>query len=301
MAICSYFIIVMWICFTLLAAIAQAVRNAFQKQLSLNVPVLGVTLARFFYAVPLASGYLYFLYQYDETLNIPDFPPLFFVYAIAAGLAQIMATSLMVKLFHLKNYAIGVGLAKSEAVWAALLGVIFFGVTISGIGWFGVVLGGVAIFLMTGSSNLRQLSWKTPLLGIGSGLCFALTSLWVREASLQLHSHYLFSAAWVLFAVITFEAVVLVIYLALFQRDTLAKFFRLPKLGILTSLFSFLGSFGWFNAMSLNHVAFVKTLGQVEIFFILGISYFIFKERLKIQDFVGLVLVVFAAVLVVLG
>ncbi|WP_346556952.1 DMT family transporter [Mannheimia haemolytica] len=301
MAIFSYFIIIMWIWFTLLAAVAQAGRNAFQKQLSVNVPVLGVTLARFFYAVPLASGYLYFLYQYDDNLNIPHFPPLFFVYTIGAGLAQILATSLMVQLFHLKNYAIGVGLAKSEAVWAALLGVLFFGVTISGIGWLGVVLGGVAIFLMTGSGNLRQLSWKTLFLGIASGLCFALTSLWVREASLQLNSHYLLSAAWVLFSVISFEAVILVIYLALLQKETLIKFFRFPKLGMLTSLFSFLGSFGWFNAMSLNHVAFVKTLGQVEIFFILGISYFVFKERLKIQDFIGLILVVIAAILVVLG
>lgn len=289
----------MWIWFTLLAAIAQAGRNAFQKQLSVNVPTLGVTLARFFYAVPLASGYLAFLYWHDDTFVIPTFTPLFFVYAIGAGLAQIWATSLMVQLFHLKNYAIGVGLAKSEAVWAALLGVLFFGVTISAIGWLGVILGGVAIFLMTGSGNFRQLSWKTLFLGIASGLCFALTSLWVREASLQLNSHYLISAAWVLFTVISFEAVLLILYLALFQPETLRKFFQFPKLGILTSLFSFLGSFGWFNAMSLNHVAFVKTLGQIEICFILGISYFIFKERLKIQDFAGLILVVVAAILVI--
>ncbi|QLB17680.1 multidrug transporter [Mannheimia varigena] len=291
----------MWIWFTLLAAVAQAGRNAFQKQLSRDVPVLGVTLARFFYAVPLASGYLVFLYWHDESLTLPNFPQLFFVYVVGAGLAQIWATSLMVQLFHLKNYAIGVGLAKSEAVWAALLGVLFFGVTISPIGWLGVLLGGVAIFLMTGSGNLRQLSWKTLFLGISSGLCFALTSLWVREASLQLNSHFLISAAWVLFTVITFEAVLLVVYLALLQKETLTKFFQFPKLGMLTSLFSFLGSFGWFNAMSLNHVAFVKTLGQVEIFFILGISYFIFKERLKIQDFVGLILVVIAAILVVIN
>ena len=291
----------MWIWFTLLAAITQAGRNAFQKQLSVNVPTLGVTLARFFYAVPLVSGYLAFLYWHNDSLTLPNFPPLFFVYAVGAGLSQIWATSLMVQLFQLKNYAIGVGLAKSEAVWAALLGVLFFGVNISIIGWLGVVLGGIAIFLMTGSGNLRQLSWQTLFLGIASGLCFALTSLWVREASLQLNGHFLISAAWVLFAVISFEAVLLVGYLAVFQPETLKKFFRYPKLGILTSLFSFLGSFGWFNAMSLNHVAFVKTLGQVEIFFTLAISYFVFKERLKIQDITGLILVMVAAVLVVMN
>lgn len=290
----------MWIWFTLLAATAQAGRNAFQKQLSVNVPVLGVTLARFFYAVPLACAYLAFLYFQDNSLTIPHFSPLFFVYVIGASIAQILATSLMVELFKLKNYAIGVGLAKSEAVVAAILGVLFFGVEISPLGWVGVILGGIAIFLMTGGGNLRQLSWKTLSLGIASGLCFALTSLWVREASLQLKSHYLLSAAWVLFAVISLEAIGLTLYLALRDRQTLMKFFRYPQLGLLTSLFSFLGSFGWFNAMSLNHVAFVKTLGQVEIFFILGISYFIFKERLKMQDFIGLILVVLAAIFVVI-
>lgn len=291
----------MWIWFTLLAAFAQAGRNAFQKQLSRDVPVLGVTLARFFYAVPLATGYLAWLYYQDPHLAIPRFTPLFYLYVIAASAAQILATSLMVKLFHLKNYAIGVGLAKSEAVWAAVLGVLFFGVHIGWIGWLGVLLGGIAIFILTGSGNLRQLSWQTLWLGMASGLSFALTSLWVREASLQLQSHYLISAAWVLFAVIGFEAVVLTAYLAVREKQTLIKLLQRPKLAILTSLFSFLGSFGWFNAMSLNHVAFVKTLGQVEIFLILAISYFIFKEKLKSQDFIGLMLVVVAAILVVLG
>lgn len=289
---------IMWIWFTLLAAIAQAGRNAFTKQLSHYVPVLGVTLGRFFYAVPLACGYLGLLYWQDRSLSLPHFSTLFWLYVIGAAIAQILATSLMVELFKLRNYAIGVGLAKSEAVVAAILGVWFFEVEISALGWLGVMLGGIAVFLMSGGS-LRQLSWKTLRLGMASGLCFALTSLWVREASLQLNSHYLIAAAWVLFAVIGLEAVGLILYLALFDRPTLCKFFRQPKLGILTSLFSFLGSFGWFNAMSLNHVAFVKTLGQVEIFFILGISYFIFKERLKIQDFTGLILVVIAAILVI--
>lgn len=291
----------MWIWFTLLAAVAQSGRNAFQKQLSVNVPVLGVTLARFFYAVPLAGGYLYTLYQYNEKAPLPIFTPSFFAYVVGAGIAQILATALMVRLFHLKNYAIGVGLAKSEAVWAALLGVWFFGVSINVVGWLGVLLGGVAIFLMTGSGNLREISWRTLSVGVASGLCFALTSLWVREASLQLNSHYLFSAAWVLFAVISFEAVLLVIYLLIAEPNTLRQFFRFPKLGVLTSLFSFLGSFGWFNAMSLNDVAFVKTLGQIEVLVTLMISFFIFRERLKITDFSGLVLVIFAAVLVVWG
>ena len=291
----------LWIWFTLLAAFAQSGRNAFQKQLSKTVPVLGVTLARFLYATPIAFGYLYFLYQVEPSYAIPQFSGLFFAYILGASLCQILATALMVQLFRLKNYAIGVGLARSEAILAAILGVIFFGTEISYLGWLGVIIGGVALFLMTGVTQLRYLSWQTLLIGIGSGLSFALTSLWVREASLQLHSDFLLSAAWVLFSVISLEALLLLIYLGLFERSTLQKLWKQPKFSIATSLFSFLGSFGWFNAMSLNDVAFVKTVGQVEILVMLMISYFIFKERLKSQDLIGIFLIVLAALLVVWG
>ena len=291
----------LWVWFTLLAACMQVGRNAVQKQLSLDVPVLGVTLARFIYAMPLALLYLLFLYHQQPTYTIPQFSTKLYFYVIGASIAQILATALMVQLFRLKNYAIGVGLAKSEAVLTAILGVMFFATEISWLGWLGVILGGMAIFLMTGVSKLQGFSWQTLAIGLGSGLSFALTSLWVREASLTLNSDFLLSAGWVLFAVISLEAVMLLVYLAIAQRETLVKLWQRPKLTIATSIFSFLGSFGWFNAMSLKDVAFVKTVGQIEIVLMLMVSYFIFKERLKAQDLLGLVLVVMAGVLVVWG
>ncbi len=52
----------LWIPFTLLAAFTQALRNAQQKQLSREVNALGVTLARFIWALPLAVIYLALLY-----------------------------------------------------------------------------------------------------------------------------------------------------------------------------------------------------------------------------------------------
>lgn len=290
----------LWLWFTLLAASMQAGRNAFQKKLSRDVPVLGVTLARFLYAVPLALGYLllhYFVWS-PETA-VPKFPILFWFYIIGASIAQILATALMVRLFHLRNYAIGVGLAKSEAILTAILGVLFFSTQISWLGWLGVLIGAMAIFLMTGATALRQLSWQTLWIGLGSGLSFALTSLWVREASLLLELPSLIAASWVLFCVITFEAILLLGYLALKERQTLVKLWQHPALAITISIFSFFGSLGWFSAMSLQHVAFVKTVGQIEILFMLFISLFIFKEKLRKPDLVGLGLTVIAAILVV--
>ncbi len=52
----------------------------------------------------------------------------------------------MVQLFKQKNYAIGVGLAKSEAVLAAIIAVVFLSDHLSLLGWFGVAVGGFAVF-----------------------------------------------------------------------------------------------------------------------------------------------------------
>lgn len=287
----------MWILFTLLAAFMQAWRNAFQKQLSVDVNVMGVTLARFIYASPLAALYLWLLYRSPDAV-IPAFYGDFVFYVVAASLMQILATALMVVLFKQKNYAIGVGLAKSEAIFAAVLGVLFFASSLTPLGWLGVVLGGIAVFLLSGLTSIKTISWSTVLIGGASGLAFALTSLWVREASLALGLPFPYGAAWVLLFVISLQTLILLCYLALRDAQTLSALWAKPKLTLLTSISSCIGSLGWFTAMSLETVPLVKTLGQVEVLFTLMISAFFFKEKLKQQHYLGLGLIVVAAILV---
>ncbi|EHR40547.1 DMT family transporter [Alishewanella jeotgali] len=286
----------LWIPFTLLAAFMQAWRNAFQKQLSKDVSVAGVTLARFIWASPLAALYLAGLYQW-QPVALPTFNHRFVFFIVGAAVAQIIATALMVKLFKLRNYAIGAGLAKSEAILAAILGVAFFSESLSLLGWVGVLLGAVAVFLLSGAS-WRQLSWPVLLLGISSGLSFALTSLWVRQASLALGLPFPHGAAWVLLVVILLQTLILLSYLLWRERSTLLALWRRPRLTLLISISSCIGSIGWFTAMSLESVALVKTLGQVEVLFMLLISAFFFKEKLQRTDHGGLALIVLAAIAV---
>lgn len=287
----------MWILLTLLAAFMQAWRNAFQSQLSKEVSVAGVTLARFIWAGPIATVYLVGLYLWQD-VGIPDFSGRFIGFILGASAMQILATGLMVKLFKQQNFAIGAGLAKSEAVVAAILGTVFFGTHLSPLGWSGVLLGGVAIFLLSAKQGLRSLSLNTVLIGLACGTSFALTSLWVREASLCLNIGFPHSAAWVLLFVISLQTLVLVSYLLLKDKSTLAALWQRPKLTLLTSTASCLGSIGWFSAMSLQAVPYVKTLGQVEVFFMILIATFWLKEKVKIKDMLGLVLIAMAAILV---
>ncbi len=286
-----------WVLFTVFAAFMQSFRNALQSALSRHVSTSGVTFARFIYASPIALLYLIVLHQW-QAAPWPTVSVLFVSYVVGASIMQILATALMVKIFKQKNYAIGVGLAKSEAIIAAILGVFFFGSALTFLGWVGVLIGSVAVFLLSGLSSIRSLSWRTVCFGVGSGGAFALTSLWVREASLCLDLPFPHSAAWVLFLVLSLQTIILLFYLLIADRPTIKALTKRPRLTFATSVASCLGSIGWFSAMSIESVPYVKTLGQVEVLFTLMISFFWFNEKLKKSDLGGLILIVIAAIMV---
>ena len=286
-----------WIAFTLLAALSQSWRNAFQSKLSSHLSVAGTTLARFIFASPLALMYLFFLYQWQPA-PMPQFSAEFTFYVVGAAVMQIVATGLMVVLFKLENYAIGAGLAKCEAPVSAVLGVLFFGTVLSFAGWIGVILGTVGVLLLSSPSGWRKLSMRTFLLGLSCSSAFALTSLWIREASLSLGLPFPFSAAWVLFLVILLQTLLITAYLLVKERHTLTAIFARPKLVVMTSLTSVLGSLGWFSAMSLQAVPYVKTLGQIEIVFMIFISYFWLGQRISTKEITALLLLSLAAILV---
>ncbi|MFC0119257.1 multidrug transporter [Pseudoalteromonas xiamenensis] len=287
-----------WVFFTFLAAFSQAWRNALQSKLSKHTSVAGVTLARFLFAGPLAVAYLIMLYHVDKA---PILEPnsRFMTYVLSASIMQIIATGLMVVLFKQNNYAIGAGLAKSEAIVAAILGLLFFGSSLSMLGWLGVAIGAVAVLMLSGFT-FKTWNAKTAIIGLACGTAFALTSMWVREASIATGLPFPHSAAWVLVTVIGLQTLFLSVYLSCFEKQTWQQLWAHQKLTMLISFASCIGSIGWFSAMSLEHVAYVKTLGQIEVFFMLMISAWWLKEPTKRQDSLGLVLIATAAILVML-
>lgn len=286
-----------WILFTFLAAFSQAWRNAFQSRLSAHVGVAGVTLSRFLFGGPIALMYLSTLY-YIQPAPMPDFGGDSVFYICAAASMQIIATGLMVVLFKQKNFAIGAGLAKSEAIVAAILGMLFFGTTLTALGWIGVFIGTIAVFLLSCPHGFRSLSPKTALFGIACGTSFALCSLYIRESSLSLDLPFPHRAAWVLVLIISLQTLVLLGYLLIFDRTTIRDMLRQKRLVVLASVASCIGSLGWFSAMSLQTVPYVKTLGQVEIFFTMLVSFLWLKEPVKRKDMLALIMVAIAAILV---
>ena len=287
----------LWVFFTVLAAFMQTFRNGLQSKLSKDVSTLGVTLARFLFATPIALTYLVLLYQFEPIAH-PEFNRQFISYvAIAAGM-QILATALMVVLFKQQNFAIGAGLAKSEALVAAILGALFFGSALTPLGWFGVLIGALAVFVLSGLRFNQGFQLKTVLIGLSCGSAFALTSLSVREASIALDLPFPHSAAWVLLWVLTLQSIILIAHIAIKERHTFSKLKQHLPTTFAISVTSCIGSIGWFSAMSLQYVAYVKTLGQIEVLFTILLAIFWLKQKPSKNELLGLILIALAAILV---
>ncbi|GAC21781.1 EamA family transporter [Paraglaciecola arctica] len=286
-----------WVFFTLGAVVMQTFRNALQSKLSAHMSTSGVTLSRFLFAPPIALIYLVLLYTFSNQA-IPEFSSQFISYVLLASVMQIFATALMVILFKQKNFAIGAGLAKSEALVAGVLGTLFFGSQLNLFGWVGILIGAAAIFVLSGGGRKGQLSFKTVIIGLACGTCFALTSLYVREASHLLNVPFPHSAAWVLLWVLCIQTTLLASYIAIKDRSTFTSLKINAKMTFATSATSCFGSICWFSAMALQHVAYVKTLGQIEVLFTILIATFWLKNKVKQHEIIGLLLIAAAAILV---
>ena len=137
-----------------LAAMMQAVRTAGQKQLTAAVTPLAATLVRYLFGLPFA---LLWLTYAGATLNF-DFPDLnltFLVSGLIAGILQIVATLLLVRLLTLRNFAVGTTFVKSEILLTAVIGYFFFTETVSALGWTAIIICVAGLFVISYSKTGR--------------------------------------------------------------------------------------------------------------------------------------------------
>ncbi len=288
-----------WIALTLFAVVMQSVRTAGQRQLTQHVDAMGATMVRFVFGLPIAVIYLWGV-MYLHDLSFPPLNQTFLIYTAISAVLQVVATVLLVYLFSLRNFAVGITYARIETVLTAIIGSIFFGELIGAGVWFAVVIsvGGVMVLSIARSSELdgasifQKLWSKSTLVGLSSGLAFAITSLSIRRSSLSFGSDdYLFTAGLVLVLMLIIQSTITVVWMVFRSNHQFKIVAQQWKLSTFVGLTSALGSIGWFVAMTLERATYVKALGQVEFIFALAISYFLFKEQTTKLELVGMFLV----------
>jgi len=240
---------------------------------------------------------------------VPHIPLAFLGLVTIAGLGQIIATSLMIHAFSLRNYAVGTVYSKTETVWVALFATYISHEPLHLLAWMGILvcLGGVAILSVRGSfanvrSVLADLTHKGALYGMLSGAIFAIAAGTIREASKLIpDGDFWVRGITVLACMNTIQVVLMGLYLSRRDRPQLGKVWVNWRSSIWVGIFSVLGSAGWALAMTLENAALVRAVGQIELVFTFIASHMVLKERPSVGEWLGSVLVIGGVVLILIG
>ena len=289
----------LWIPITIGAAIFQALRTALQKFLKGKLSTNGATFTRFFYGMPVAVLYIFVLTALNGQ-QMPQSNAVFWTWLIAGGVSQIIATSLLLYVLSFRNFPVGVAYTKTEVLQAAVFGLVFLGDRLSTMGTVSVALGTFGVMLVSLVASDRPYlaiftGWlqKPALIGMVSGAFFAVAAVGFRGAALSLgHPDPITAAAYTLAWANTVQVVMLGAFLFWRERDQFGKVIRTWRASSMAGLASVLGSACWFTAMTLQTVAYVRTLGLVELLFTFAYSVFWFREKARPTEVMGVIFIV---------
>jgi drug/metabolite transporter (DMT)-like permease len=293
-----------WLPATLLAGLFQAWRTAVQQRLRAELSVNAAGLVRYLYGLPVGCLLLALYLGWRQEAVAPvgaNFLP----FAAAGGLAQVLATNLLIMAFGFRSYVVGTAYAKTEAVQGAILASILLGEMLSLVTWAGIGIGvaGVVI-LSTGGQRIRwsDISQPAALCGLGAGFLFALTSVFVKSATFVVDTPDRVQAALtVLVAVQFLQLLMQGSYVFLRERDQILQVFRIWRTSSQVGILAAIGSAFWFTGFATAPVALVRAVGQVEVIFTLAFGRFYLKEPLKRSEAMGLLLVGVGVVAALIG
>ena len=288
-----------WVAATLAAVCFQTARFAIQKRLkTAGLSAAGATWARFVFSAPLLVVVLVAVkLKSSAELPVPD--ARFWAYGLMGGVAQILATVCVVALFARRNFAVGITLKKSEVLMTALMGWLLLGEAVSLAGFGALLLGAVALLVLSrepgGQGGEQSLAGRllTPsaMLGLTSGLFFALAGVGYRGAMLALGDDPLWLRSTLALTLISFSQMLLMLGWFLWRdRAEIVRVLAAWRPGIIMGLASLGGSFFWFTAFALQNAAYVYAVGQVELLLSILGGAVLFGERLSRREVFGVIL-----------
>ena len=276
----------------------QNVRNSLQKSINSVLSTSGAAYTRFAYGLPLAAIYWF-------ALRSQDGQPLewgieFWGFAALGGIAQILAMWFLLRSFQLRSFAVGTAYSKTETFQAAVFTIVLLGEAVSGAAFLAIAISFIGVcFLslakMTLSFREFLTSWtnKGALMGLANGAMLGLSAVSYRGAALSLGGDSaILAAAATLVVALSLQTIVMTVYLKIFEVGELSRVWRNRGKGMLVGIASMLGSAGWFTAMTLQNVAYVRAVGQVELIFTFLTAILIFRERIRWTELLGTALII---------
>jgi drug/metabolite transporter (DMT)-like permease len=291
-----------WVALSLGAAFLQNLRTALQKALAEQVGVLGATYARFLFAAPWAV-LLVAVLVLREGAPMPGMTGPFVLWALVGAVAQIAATGLLLRLFRLRNFAVGNTFARTEAVQAAVFGLVLLGDRIAALPLAGIVISLAGVTLMSTTHGIGGgVLNRAAAMGLACGAAFALSAVAYRAAALALADSggLLIRPAFTLACVTLLQTLLMSGWMAVRAPWRVWAVLAHWRLAAPVGIAGMLASLGWFTAFALVPAAQVKAVGQVELLFNYLTSHLAFRERPTGRETLGIALVAAGILLLVL-
>jgi drug/metabolite transporter (DMT)-like permease len=287
----------LWAVFTLVAAAAQTVRNAAQRELTGKLGTVGATQVRFLFGCPFAVIFL--LAMLGTGAALPRPPLSFWPWLLDGALAQVAATALMLAAMGERSFVVAIAYIKTEPVQVALFGLVFLGDAVTPMMATAIAIataGVIVISMKTGASG----GWQPTVLGLSAGACFALSAIGFRGAILSLHDpSYAMAATFTMAAGLVLQSALLTVYLALRARPVLSAIVANWRPSVFAGFMGALASQFWFLAFALATAASVRTLALVEVLFAQAISHFVFRQPVSPREGIGIMMIVIGVVLLI--
>ena len=297
----------LWVPITIAAAFLQNLRSALQKHLKGRLSTAGATFARFGFGFPVAAIYVLFLhFGIGFSFSTPN--PEFFAWTALGGATQIGATALLVYLFGLRNFAVGTAYSKTETVQAAVFGAVFLGDSLTWPAVLAIMISLVGVMAISlaksggGFNNLVQaITQRTTVIGLASGALFGISAVAYRGGSLSLEGpHFLMQAGYTLTWATAMQSLAMLVYIRIREPGQITQILRAWRVASIVGAAGALGSVGWFTAMTIQNVAYVRALGQIELVFTFIASVFFFHEKSTRTEVIGIILIIAGILLLLL-
>ena len=291
----------LWVVFTLVAASAQTVRNAMQRELTRSLGTLGATHVRFLFGFPFALVFLAGVMLWTGA-PLPHPGWRFWQWVLEGSGAQIAATALMLATMGERSFVVTIAYLKTEPIQVAIFGLIFLGDAVTLLMMVAIVVATAGVITMSTKPGGMVGGVRPMLLGLTSGGMFALSAIGYRGAILSLGlSNYLMAATFTLAVGLVATTIMLSSYLMLRSPGVMMAIVKAWR----PSMFAgFMGAFAsqfWFLGFAVTSAANVRTLALVEVLFAQLVARFAFGQRTTAREAVGMVLVVAGVVLLILA
>jgi len=282
----------LWAVFTVIAAIAQTVRNAMQRELTTSLGTVGATHVRFLFGFPFVLVFLAgVLIATGMPLPRPGLS--FWPWVIDGAVTQVAATALMLAAMSERSFVVAIAYLKTEPIQVAVFGLIFLGDIVTWPMMTAIIIATAGVVAMSTKPGGMIGGIRPTLIGLASAGMFALSAIGFRGAILNLDlPNYLMAATFTLAVGIAMQAVLLSLYLWLRQPSVLAAILRAWKPSLSAGFAGAVASQFWFLAFALATAASVRTLALIEVLFAQLVARFAFGQKTTSREAAGMALVV---------